>query len=450
MRWVQGALITGFATLLACGEETTAPPSEAPPPPEIPAEATAWLNANLIPFDGSDPSLPMADLAFLNDLVGDASVVALGENTHGTRDFFEMKARIVRYLVEEMDFAGFAIEATWPEANRLDRYVREGVGDPHELLSGLYFWTWNTESVLEMIEWMRQHNQNGGDVGFYGFDMQYPGMALHNVLDFVAGVDPAALADFTALLQCLNDFANDPSGRFPQPGYDAQSPAYHTACGASLEEARLHLLVSRSAYEAAAGEEEFARALQSLRVARQYHEVAVQHGTRDEYMAENTLWLQERLGGSGRLVLWAHNFHVSALSGAQGSFLRGELGDDLLIVGFSHVNGSFTGVRQQGSRFFGTTTLALDAPRSLSYEHYLSTGFSPSFALDLRRRDPADPGGAWLAGPRAFRSIGCCYDPDQPARYWASQPVPQYYDVLIHFDVTRPTTLLPFTPPAGF
>ena len=73
--------------------------------------------------------------------------MSLGENTHGTRDFFEMKARILRFLVEEMGFDAFAIEATWPESNRLDAYVRTGEGDPAELLSGLYFWTWNTESV---------------------------------------------------------------------------------------------------------------------------------------------------------------------------------------------------------------------------------------------------------------------------------------------------------------
>ena len=141
------------------------------PPDPVPP----WLDANVHPFDGSHLSLPHTDLEFFRDIVGEARVVSLGEGTHGTRDFFEMKARILRFLVEEMGFNTFAIEATWPESRRLDHYVRTGEGDPRALLSGLYVWTWNTASVLEMIEWMRAHNEAGGDVGFHGFDMQSPG-----------------------------------------------------------------------------------------------------------------------------------------------------------------------------------------------------------------------------------------------------------------------------------
>ncbi len=115
----------------ACDDDTAAPevtPPD-PEPPPIPAEATAWIESNSASFDGSHLSLPHDDIEFLRDIVGDARIVSLGENTHGTRDFFEMKARILRFLVEEMDFDAFAIEATWPEANRIDRYVREGKGD---------------------------------------------------------------------------------------------------------------------------------------------------------------------------------------------------------------------------------------------------------------------------------------------------------------------------------
>ena len=127
------------------------PPAEpsrprSPAAPAVPPEVTAWIEANAHPFDGPHLSLPNEGLAFLRDIVGDARIVALGENTHGARDFFEMKARILRFLVEEMGFNTFAIEASWPESRRLDRYVRTGEGDPVKLLSGLYFWTWNTES----------------------------------------------------------------------------------------------------------------------------------------------------------------------------------------------------------------------------------------------------------------------------------------------------------------
>ena len=201
---------------------------------EVPADAVAWLTGAAVPFESVAIEAPHADLQFLRDWVGDARIVALGENTHGARDFFQMKARMLRYLVEEMGFDAFAIEATWPEANRLDRYVRTGEGDPASLLAGLYFWTWNTAAVLEMIEWMRQHNAAGGDVGFYGFDMQYPGMAIHNVLGYLDIVDPDGASEFGDRLNCLSVHANGPNGRFPEERFDARDESYRTGCVGDL------------------------------------------------------------------------------------------------------------------------------------------------------------------------------------------------------------------------
>ena len=436
----------------SCGGDATAP-VDAPPdpePPPVPAEATAWIERNATPFEGSHLSLPNSDIGFVRDIVGDARVVSLGENTHGTRDFFEMKARILRFLVEEMGFDGFAIEATWPEANRLDNYVRRGEGDAAELLSGLYFWTWNTESVLEMIEWMRSHNEAGGSLGFYGFDMQYPGMALHNVLEYLGEVDPDRVAGVEAKLECLVRVANDPSGRFPDFRYADQTADYRAACGASLGEVRDSLVARQAGYEATGGADAFALALQSVRVAIQYHLMIAGDQSRDQSMAENTVWLHRQLGPASRIVLWAHNFHVSAQPGAQGGFLRRSYGDDMVIVGFSHEAGTFTAVRQRGSSYLGLDQLVLDAVRPLSYEHHLSTATAPRFFLDLRNRTAGDAGAAWLSSQRLFRAIGCCYNPDSPSSYWYQQPIAQWYDVLIHYEITRPTTVLPTQYPTSF
>lgn len=436
----------------ACGGDTTEPFVEPPDPepPPIPAEATAWIESHAVPFNGSHLSLPHDDIEFVRDLVGDARIVSLGENTHGTRDFFEMKARILRFLVEEMDFDAFAIEATWPESNRLDAYVRTGEGDPAEFLSGLYFWTWNTESVLEMIEWMRSHNEGGGNVGFYGFDMQAPGMALHNVLEYVTEVDAARTDSVAAMLDCLNRFANNPSGRTPDPDYRAQTADYRTSCGVSLNEARNLLLDSQSDYEAISGEDAFALALQSMRVAIQYHLMISDEQSRDESMAENTVWLQRRLGPDARMVLWAHNFHVSTQPGAQGWYLRQTYGDAMVVLGFTHELGTFTGVCQRGSSYLGLDQMILDDVQPLSYEHFLSSASAPRYFLDLRNRDAGTAGAAWLSSQRQFRTIGCCYNPDTPARYWNRLPAAEWFDVLIHYESTRPTTVLPFRYPNSF
>ena len=192
-----GLLLLAFALGAAQGcEEPPVTPLADPVPPDSSSpsspssEITAWLDATAHPFEGTDLSLPHSDIQFLRDIVGDARIVALGENTRGTRDFFEMKARVLRFLVEEMGFTALAMQVNGPEATRIDSYVRTGAGDPERLLSGLYRWWWNTESVLETIEWMREHNAAGGDVGFAGFDMLYPGMPLHNIRQFLHAVDP--------------------------------------------------------------------------------------------------------------------------------------------------------------------------------------------------------------------------------------------------------------------
>ena len=149
-----------------------------------------WVGSTAIPVAGDDPGLSLDDLAPLKDLIGDARVVALGEDTHGTREFFRMKHRIVEYLATQMGFNIFAIEANMPEAYAVNDYVLNGNGDPKQLLKGMYFWTWNTQEVLDMIEWMRRFNQSGkGQIQFTGFDMQTPDVAEGIAQSFVAVAD---------------------------------------------------------------------------------------------------------------------------------------------------------------------------------------------------------------------------------------------------------------------
>src|SRR4030095_12206728 len=115
------------------------------------------------------------DMQPLKHLVREARLVSLGEATHGTREFFQLKHRILEFLVSEMGFTVFAIEASMPEAFDINRYILTGEGDPEKALAGLYFWTWNTAEVLGMIRWMRRYNadpNHTAKVKFYGFDMQ--------------------------------------------------------------------------------------------------------------------------------------------------------------------------------------------------------------------------------------------------------------------------------------
>ncbi|MGI9181934.1 MAG: erythromycin esterase family protein [Longimicrobiaceae bacterium] len=189
-----------LALLPACGESSPTPPAD----PEL-----AWLRENAVEFRTAEPGGDYADLMPLEQIIGNARVVALGEATHGTREFFQMKHRILEFLVREMGFTTFGIEATWAESNRVNDYLHTEVGDPAVLLSNLYFWTWNTREVLEMIEWMRRHNQNPGGaprVSFYGFDMQSVRVTMNDVEAYLQRVDPAALEEVRLRYACYRPY----------------------------------------------------------------------------------------------------------------------------------------------------------------------------------------------------------------------------------------------------
>src|SRR5436190_17031509 len=156
---------------------------------------TEWIRANAIRLSTTEAGHGFADMQALKPLIGNARIVSLGEATHGTREFFQLKHRMLEFLSTEMGFTIFSIEANMPEAYRLNDYVLNGTGDPAELLRGMYFWTWNTEEVLDMIRWMRAFNASGrGRVQFTGFDMQTHTVALDIVQRFFRRYDSAYVA----------------------------------------------------------------------------------------------------------------------------------------------------------------------------------------------------------------------------------------------------------------
>ncbi len=149
----------------------TQPPTD----PETVKRVAAELRQRAVPLTTAEAGNPYQDLAAFGKAIGDARVVALGEATHGTREIFQMKHRLLEYLVKEKGFTVFAIEANWPESMAVDRYIKTGEGDPRKALADMYFWTWQTEEVLAMVEWMRAYNQAAGSrpqVSFTSFDMQ--------------------------------------------------------------------------------------------------------------------------------------------------------------------------------------------------------------------------------------------------------------------------------------
>src|SRR5262245_44477534 len=324
------------------------PSSRSLPPPRDPVAVVTWVQQHSIPFDTDDPTAPSADLQPFKAMVGPARVVALGEDTHGTAEFFRMKHRLLRLLVEEMGFTDFAIEASFPDTEPINEYVLFGRGAAREVLAGQGFWTWRTEEVLAMVEWMREYNRVHGPVlSFRGFDMQRPLPSMDAVVRYLEGVDPASAARASALYAPYRPYGE----RQTAIAYAAAPASLKTQVRANVAGVASLLAAQEARYVASSSPRAFADASHHARIVVQAEAVyAVEGGdsqARDASMAENAQWLLDQVGPRARLVLWAHNDHVrkdGGESGTMGDALDRRFGAQMRVVGFAFGQGACTAV----------------------------------------------------------------------------------------------------------
>jgi erythromycin esterase len=422
--------------IVACSDPVT---------PNPPPDVRAWLDSAAAPLASLEPGTSTTDLAPLGALAGDARLIGFGEDTHGTHEFFTMKNRAFQYLVQNKGVTGFAIEATMPVAFALDTYVRTGAGDPAKLLAHLYFWTWNTQEVLDLITWLRQYDIDhpAAQVGFYGFDMQFPGIAIDSVLHFGARVSSAVHDSLAAEYACLIPFRNDSTGRFGSSLYQNAPAQTQQRCGPDVAAAYAFLLAGKNAYSAATSARDYELALRLARVVQQWEQVSRGLLTRDAAMAENASWLLDREGAGGKLFLWAHNFHISRVPGSMGTALNAQWHADYRPIGFAFGSGGFHAVEALSNGQFGGLKVFLSAPpRAGSYEETLVARTHPHLLLDLR----SATGGAkaWLGGPHPMRSIGAVYTTSSDAQYYFATQLPDQFDRLIFVRSTLASEILTF------
>ena len=412
------------------------------------AATVAWLTANTRPFQSDAPESGFDDLAEIGAIVGTARVVALGEATHGTREFFRMKHRVFEYLVEKQGFTHFTIEATMPESRAMDRYVILGEGDPATLLSNLYFWTWNTTEVLDLVKWMRAYNVRVGAprLRFVGFDISFPQQAADSVLATLVRRDAALGQRASRIVGCLAP-GRDASGQYATARYLSSTIATERlACADSLTALATTVALRRSQWAATSSTEELDWMEQYVTLVRQWQRVAATTNTsaeRDKAMAENLLWIADK-NPAARVFAWAHNYHVSRRPGAMGSYVAGRLGTQYRVFGFTFGTGRFNAVGTFGN---GAATAVI--PHTISeidpssLEAIFAAINQPRLIFDARR---IDVGGATatLEAPLRMRSIGALYSAASASAYFDQTLLPLDYDALIWFATTTTSTLLPF------
>lgn len=366
--------------------------------------------------DGGDTD----DLKILDQLVGGSRVVALGEVTHGSSEIFKMKNRIIQYLAENKGFDIFSIEANMPESYKLNEYTIDGKGDPKSLIAGMYFWTWRTEEVLNMVEWMKGYNQGQSKISFTGFDMQFYEGSI-GVLRKVFSDNEKVSSEITALESVLKEIREK-----ARSNYMVRDEADKNKATDLLELIRTNI----NNLTIDSGEREWL--LQNARILEQYI-VHMSSTWRDQCMAENLMWIKNH-NPSSKIVAWAHNGHIMKTDKMMGEHLADSLKADYVTFGFAFNDGSYTAVGKNG-----LTGYKAQPAYPGTLECFLNLMDEPIFILDMKKiKSEGGESLQFITDALKFRRVGAV---QMDSEFFESNTFDNF-DYLIFIKESTPSQLL--------
>jgi len=407
------------------------------------------VEASCEPF----PSIQEAGLDALMDRIGDARVVCLGEATHGTAEFYDMRSHLTHELIQRKGFNIVAVEADWPDAQRVDAYIRKTRVEPHpeEAFQRFPTWMWANQEVVDFAETLRTHNASVSDptqqVGFHGLDLYSLHRSIQAVLRYLDDVDPEAARVARQRYGCLSPWEGDPAAY----GAAAVSGRYRE-CEQEVVEILQDLLNKRLEYGEKDGER-FFDAAQNARLvqhAEEYYRTMYRGARsswnlRDQHMFDTLEALLRRRGEGARAVVWAHNSHLGDARATEMGAVRGEhnvgqlcregFGDAAYLIGFGTDHGRVAAA----SQWDGPMEIKEIRPsHEKSYERVCHDSGVPSFFLPLTQPKRSELPER-LMSERLERAIGVIYRPQTELQsHYFRASLPRQFDEYIWFDETRP------------
>jgi protein-L-isoaspartate(D-aspartate) O-methyltransferase len=410
-----------------------------------PLSAAEQVAAAAEPLD----SIETVQLDALLERIADARVVLLGEASHGTAEFYALRARITQELITRKGFDLVAVEADWPDAARIDHYVRDLDAPPAEWQAFARFptWMWRNVEVRQFVEWLREHNadlKHDDRVRFSGLDLYSMYTSIDAVLNYLDDVDPPTAQLARERYGCLTPWQSDPAAY----GKAALTGQYRT-CERDVVRMLEDLLSKKMEYARNASEAFFdaKQNAQLIADAERYYRV-MYYGSheswnlRDTHMFATLQSLLKFRGAESKAVIWAHNSHIGDASFTEmsargelniGQLCREEWGDSVYSIGF----GTDSGTVAAASFWDGPMEVKNVRPaHEDSYEFLCHETGKPRFLLPLRHADPQRLR-AELLKPRLERAIGVIYRPEtELASHYFQAVLPQQFDEYAWFDQT--------------
>lgn len=357
-----------------------------------------------------------SDLLILDKLIGNSTIVGLGEATHGSSEVYQMKYRISEYLIAHKNFNVFSLEANMPESFLMNQYIQEGKGAPKDILKGMYFWLWQTEETLAFVEWLKKYNEDyHSKVFFDGFDMQYAKGAIDQIRK--------KYQENHLPEQEINDL---------ETALKENNRGFRTYSKKGQKIISEYLFVIKQKSDSIKNQEEKLRFLQNIDIVRQYSQLSFIR--RDQFMAENVKWLKENHLNS-KVIVSAHNYHIAKLnSDRMGYWVNEMYNKDFVNFGFAFYEGTYS-ASIDGK--LGSYNSEKAGPGTLEYK--LNSLNIPIFILDLKAiKKDGNKLGNWILKDILFRKTGSGTDGNE----FIKTNVADSFDYLIFINKSTNSKLL--------
>jgi erythromycin esterase len=398
-------LATVLSLVQVCAAQERPPSSPATAVPADSDAMSAWLSVNAIRLKSVEPGQGFDDLKPLKNILHDVAIVGVGEMTHGSHEFFRFKHRLIEFLVKEMGFTVFALEASYPATLKINDYVLYGKGDRAQALAEQGAWVWDTNEMSELIDWMRAYNQTApasAKLRFVGFDFQNNEQAMDAVLAYLQRVAPERVAAVESVFKPMRSTTPyqqhiDYNNVSKEERAQILTHLYELIGFLTLHQSRLTRQTSAADFDAA---------LQHARIVAQFADVYAGGQTRDFYMAENIERLVSREKPGTRVIVSAHNDHIGMRKNDMGFQLRSVYGDKYYALGLSFNQGAFQASELTSEGIGPLTEFVVGPAVEGSVEWQLARTGIKTFLVDFRHTTMDAGVARWFADPHQMRSIG--------------------------------------------